>query len=339
MVTKLKGHLKSTHTLHREMDSRLVKVVDSNEATTTTTDGSAEVVLMYTNGNFTPINEHIEDLYATVVKLLSTYERLRVGIIIHTSLAMYPTLVWVLQPTRDLVQLESFLTAYKINLWVQETHNFALYAAGTLIKWTSPVRAVVMLGVSASGSRTECCREIKDVLAETDLHIDWRLEVDKLVQQQVKVYSCLYAPKKHFRAIKFFMEVAKLTNGYYLAYKRELPVLLEMIVKNLFGDLDDAYVVKDEELVFSKDILLGRHGKNQDKRQGCGYVRSSKVNEFNQVPARMFECHRSNSMKHLLGAAYGGMNYFSEDDDYYYRSLDDYLMWYGRSGVYVNEDE
>lgn len=335
-----------------EVLSKIVKVVENSDATVT--DGSCELVLSFTNSNFNPVQDHVEQIARSriIERVLRRYPQLYIGVVVYAEVDVYPTVAWVLQPTRDVQDILVFLKDYKYRLEVVDRPNLGLYVCSQCLRWRSSQRWILMLQASAYMYREdlELCKELQDTTGVTHLTLDDpKTLLQNLKQSQARVISCLYAPRKHPESIDFCLEVAQETDGFYLAYTNKnevLPRYIDVICKRLHNVTLEYYSEADEELQYSINVLRGSIPKNQDRRLQCGYQASVKLSYMdyysndlrNRSSMQFFVCRRSNRLQHLLGSSYGSMNYFDGDDDQYYMSRDRYHSAY-ETERYESEEE
>ena len=177
------------------------------------------------------------NLTSTIDWLFKEVEGLRVGLIIHGDYADFPSMFWLLQPTKDIDVLKAFIKFGPSTSGgdYDECYELVLQAALEM-KWLSEVKVLVVIGDAMP-------HEAGYTYCEFENDLDWKEQVKLLKAEQITVFSCHAEPQKNEPSVSFYYEIAKQTGGYYFPLE-ELDKFKDYMVAICLKATDGAENVK-----------------------------------------------------------------------------------------------
>ncbi len=155
------------------------------------------------------------NLVETVDRLFKEIEGIRIGIIVHGDYCDKDGFFWKMDLNRDIDKIKKFIKSGPDTGGgdAAECYEFVLQQANEM-NWKSDVRVLVVIGDEEPHEKGYEMPIIYNGF-QSKLHIDWRQETMRLLNNNITVFSCHANPESNTHAIPFYNHISNTTKGYY----------------------------------------------------------------------------------------------------------------------------
>jgi hypothetical protein len=220
------------------------------------------------------------NLTSTVDRLFKEVDGIRIGLLAHGDYCDYPEMMWKLDLSNDIIKIKNFIIGAKNTSGgdPEENYEYVLNQACDF-KWKAPVKVLVVIGDEAPHEKGYDMPT--DILGfQSQLHIDWKVEVNRLKKLGVTVFSCHALPDSANQdTLSFYQYISKETGGYYFPLS-ELKAFKEYMVGICMKAADGAETIellkkRQEDLQKEIEELKKRGGDVSEKVADLHEIRTA----------------------------------------------------------------
>ena len=205
------------------------------------------------------------NLVETVDRLFKEIDGIRIGIIVHGDYSDSRGFFWKMDLNSDITKIKQFILDGPDTGGgdAEECYEFVLQEANNM-SWKSEVKVLVVIGDERPHEKGYEMPVIYNGF-QSKLHIDWKIETERLLKNNITVFSCHANPDSNTHAIPFYHHISNTTKGYYFPLNelQSFNHYMVTICMRAADAAEDLKLLREQQEELNKKIESGQYTQKE----------------------------------------------------------------------------
>ncbi len=205
------------------------------------------------------------NLVETVDRLFKEINGIRIGIIVHGDYCDNNGFFWKMDLNSDIDKIKQFILDGPDTGGgdSEECYELVLHEANTM-DWKSEVKVLVVIGDEIPHEKGYNMPRLYKGF-QSKLHIDWKIETERLLKNKITVFSCHANPDSNTHAIPFYHHISNTTKGYYFPLNelQSFNHYMVTICMRAADAAEDLKLLREQQDELNKKIESGQYTQKE----------------------------------------------------------------------------